>query len=280
MTILARCCEVPTGRAGHGAYPRRVHALVETIEVAGLPVRLRTLAPAGRVRDPLTPTVVLVHGIGMSHRSFARTQRALARTHRTITVDLPGFGGLPGAGRRLSIAELADVVVGALRTKGVGESVLVGQSMGTEVVVEAALRHPDVAGSVVLIGPVTDDRRRSAVHQAFDLGLDCLVEGPRMNAVVFTDYVRSIRQYAHEVRPMLHYPTLDAVARLDVPVLVVRGDEDPIARRDWSQRVAGAARRGAFIELPGAHHVQEHAPVAFADLVDEFRRVETLDRLR
>ena len=35
----------------------------------------------------------------------------------------------------------------------------------------------------------------------------------------------------------------------------------------------------AFVELLGAHHVQEHRPVAFADLVAEFRRVETLERL-
>ncbi|PCN48592.1 alpha/beta hydrolase [Curtobacterium sp. 'Ferrero'] len=272
MTTLTQHC----GRARTVVV---VRAKVETVPVDGLTVRLRTLAPAGRLHDALVPTVVLVHGIGMSHRSFARAQAVLARTHRTVAVDLPGFGGLPAAGRRLDPAELADVVVRAVRSRGAGELVVVGQSMGTQVAVEAALRHPDAVSSVVLVGPVVDDRRRTLFHQAVDLGRDCLVETPRMNAVVLTDYFRSVRQYVRELRPMLRHPLLDRVAALDVPVLVVRGDRDPIARRDWAARVAARARRGAIVELPGAHHVQEHRPVAFADLVAEFRRVDALERL-
>lgn len=272
MTTLTLDC-------GPGRSVVHVRAKVETVPVDGLPVRLRTLAPAGRLHDALVPTVLLVHGIGMSHRSFARSQRALARTHRTVAVDLPGFGGLPAAGRRLDVEELADLAVRAVQTRGAGELVVVGQSMGSQIAVEAARLHPDTVSSVVLVGPVVDDRRRTLLRQAVDLGRDSFAEGPRMNAVVFTDYLRSVRQYVRELGPMLRYPTLERVAGLDVPVLVVRGDRDPIARHTWAARVAAHARRGAFVELPGAHHVQEHRPVAFADLVAEFRRIETLERL-
>lgn len=253
---------------------------METVRADGLSLRLRTSAPAGRLRDDIGPTVVLVHGIGMSHRSFTRSQRALARAHRTVSVDLPGFGGVPGAGRPLDPEVLADLVVRAVRDRGAGELVVVGQSMGTQVAVECGLRHPDVVSSVVLVGPVVDDRRRSLLLQALDLARDVLVERVRMNAVVLTDYLRSARQYVHELGPMLRYPTRERVARLTVPVLVVRGTRDPIARSGWTARLARSAARGAVVELPGAHHVQEHQPVAFADLVQEFRRVETLDRLR
>jgi pimeloyl-ACP methyl ester carboxylesterase len=252
-----------------------VRAKVETVRIDGLPVRLHTLATAGRVRDDLAPTVVLVHGIGMSHRSFRRTQAALAATHRTISVDLPGFGGLPGAGRRLQIEELADLVVRAVRSRGTGPLVLVGQSMGTQVVAEAARRHPGSVASVVLIGPVVVEGRRHAVLQALDLARDCLVEGLRMNGVVTTDYLRSIPQYLRELGPMLRHRLEDTLPQIDRPVLVVRGSRDPIARRDWATRLAAAAPRGEFVELPGPHHVQEHQPVAFARTVDEFRRVRT-----
>lgn len=272
MTRLEQHC----GAAGS---VHSVRARVETVSVGGLPVRLRTLAPAGRLHDPLASTVVLVHGIGMSHRSFDRSQRVLARVHRTVSVDLPGFGGLSAAGRALDAEALADLVVEAVRSRGAGELVVVGQSMGTQVAVEAALRHPDVVSSVVLVGPVVDDRRRTLLHQALGLGRDCLVEGPRMNAVVLTDYLRSVRQYLRELGPMLRYPMLERVAALAVPALVVRGTRDPIARHGWAARVAAHADRGALVELPGAHHVQEHQPVGFADLVTEFRRVETLERL-
>lgn len=262
------------------AYCRHVRALVETVSVDGLEVRLRTMAPAGRRRDQLAPTVVLVHGLGMSHRSFARSQQVLSRTHRTVSVDLPGFGGVPGAGRSLAIGELAELVMRALRSRGVHESILVGQSMGAQVVVEAAVRHPADVVSVVLVGPVVDDRRRTLAHLALALGRDGVFEGLRMNAVLVTDYLRSVRQYVLQLRPMLRYPMRDAVAGLRVPVLVVRGTRDQIASSGWAGRLTRVARQGALVELFGAHHVQEHQPRAFTELVDEFLRAQTLEAVR
>lgn len=254
-----------------------MRARVESFEIDGLPVRLRTTAPAGRLRDTLAPTIVLVHGIGMSHRSFARTQRHLARTHRTVAVDLPGFGGLPPVGRSLDVEELGDLVVEAVRSRGAGDLVLVGQSMGTQVVVEAGRRHPDVVTALVLIGPVVDPARRTLLQQALDLGRDVTAEDLRMNVVVLTDYLRSLRQYVRQLGPMLRHRLEDAVPTLVQPVLVVRGDRDPIGRRDWAAFLAASASRGALVELSGGHHVQERQPAAFARLVDEFRRVQTIE---
>lgn len=255
---------------------------METVRIDGLPVRLHAMASRQPVRDDTDPTVVFVHGIGMSHRSFARSQRAVAVAveHRTVSVDLPGFGWLPAAGRRLSIEELGDVVVRAVRHLVDGDLVLVGQSMGAQVVVEAARRHPENVTAVVLVGPVIDSERRSLPLQALDLGRDGFVEGVRMNGVLVTDYLRSMRQYTRELRPMLRYPTEQTITEVTQPVLVVRGDQDPIARHDWSARVAAAAPNGTFVELAGPHHVQERQPDAFARLLETFRYAERLKGLR
>ncbi|PZF64590.1 alpha/beta hydrolase [Curtobacterium sp. MCPF17_047] len=257
-----------------------MRALVETVRIDGHPVRLRTLAPAGRVRDALAPTIVMVHGIGMSHRSFLRVQTLLSQTHRTVSVDLPGFGGLTRAGRRFQVDEYADLVVRAVTARGISDLVVMGQSMGTQIAVAAALRHPDVVNSVVLVGPVVDDRRRSLPRLGAQLLLDCAIEGLRMNVIVFGDYVRSIPQYARELLPMRDFRMLDSVRALTVPVLLIRGEQDPIAKHDWVERLVAAADAGALVELPGPHHVQEHQPVAVARLVDEFRRVQTLEATR
>lgn len=254
-----------------------VRAKVERVEIDGLTVRLRTLATAGRVRDALAPTVVLVHGIGMSHRSFTKTQTALAAGHRTVAVDLPGFGGVPGPHRTVTIAELGDLVVRAVRSRGAGPLVLIGQSMGSQVVAEAARQHPDLVTAVVLVGPVVPDGRRSLLVEALDLARDSFVEGPRMNAVLVTDYLRSARQYLHQLGPMLRYRLEDTLPYLPQPVLVVRGTQDPIARHDWSARLAELAPRGVVVELAGPHHVQERQPVAVAQLVGALRRVQTLE---
>ncbi|VXC08294.1 alpha/beta fold hydrolase [Curtobacterium poinsettiae] len=257
-----------------------MRAAVETVRIDGLPVRLHTMPSRGPLRDEADPTVVFVHGIGMSHRSFARSQRAVAAEHHTISVDLPGFGWLPAAGRRLSIEELGDVVVRAVRHLVDDDLVLVGQSMGTQVVIESARRHPDAVTAIVLVGPVIDAERRSLPMQALDLGRDGFVEGVRMNTVLVTDYLRSMRQYLRELGPMLRYPTEQTITEVTQPVLVVRGTQDPIARHDWSARLAAAAPDGTFVELAGPHHVQERQPDALARLLETFRSAERLEGLR
>lgn len=79
---------------------------------------------------------------------------------------------------------------------------------------------------------------------------------------------------------MLRYPTERTITEVPQPVLVVRGTRDPIARHDWSARVAAAAPNGTFVELDGPHHVQERQPDAFARLLESFRSAERLEGLR
>src|SRR5690554_522591 len=83
-------------------------------------------------------TVVLIHGIGVSARYFGPLVRELARTHRVLAPDLPGFGRSPRPREVLSIedhaAVLAVLVTDHLGGGRAGRPVLVGHSMGVQVV--------------------------------------------------------------------------------------------------------------------------------------------------
>ncbi|WP_336645496.1 alpha/beta fold hydrolase [Microbacterium sp. USHLN186] len=229
----------------------------------------RTLTSSG----PGTAIVVLVHGIGMSHRYLARLHRRLTAYATVVSVDLPGFGGLPRPAQDVDVTAMADALADVLdellpaRREGL---VLVGQSMGTQWVTELAVRHPELADAVVLIGPVTDDRRRTVLAQAALLALDTLREPPGANALVFSDYLRcGPVWYLTQLRHMLRYPIEDRVRGSGRRLLIVRGSRDPIAGRDWCRRLRDAARRGgtpvALVEIPGrAHNAQHSAPGAVA----------------
>src|SRR5690554_1881928 len=115
---------------------------------------------------------VLMHGIGMSHRYLARLHEQLARTAVTHSIDLPGFGGTPKPGNAMSIAAYAEVVVAALRRRGLRECVLVGHSMGAQFAIEAARRHPELISHVVVIGPVAEPTRHPYLRHALRLGED------------------------------------------------------------------------------------------------------------
>src|SRR5690606_3332191 len=103
---------------------------------------------------PTGPQFVLVHGIGVSARYYTRLARALAPSGGVHVLDLPGFGSAPRPEEPLTIEDHAEVVNAYVRSAGLGTPVLVGHSMGTQVVVEAALRAPELHACIVAIGGV------------------------------------------------------------------------------------------------------------------------------
>ena len=209
--------------------------------------------------SPGAPAFVLVHGIGMSSSYFRPFTEVLARDSHVLVPDLPGFGRSPKVDAPLGVAGLADVVAALVEDRGLVAPVLVGHSMGTQTVTEVLASRPGLAAGAVLIGPVTDDRARSAGRQALRLLRDGRHEPMRVNALITADYVRcGPRWYAGTLPHMLRYPILERIAATVDPVLVARGANDPIAPLDWVRRLAAAAPRGSEAEIPGAGHVAMH----------------------
>ncbi|WNB84366.1 alpha/beta fold hydrolase [Cellulomonas sp. ATA003] len=212
-----------------------------------------------RAGDPGAPPFVLVHGIGMSGRYFRPLVDVLARGSHVLAVDLPGFGASGRPGPALDVPALADVVAALLdrlAADGVPAPVLVGHSMGCQVVTEVLAAHPGVATGGVLIGPVVDDDARSAVRQGLRLLRDARHEPMRVNALITADYLRAgPRRYLATLPHMLGYRIHERIAQVTDPVLVVRGANDPIAPSSWVRRLADSAPRGTATEVPDAGHV-------------------------
>lgn len=232
---------------GHpGLERRRVVAGTHAVDVRGTFDRAR-------------PPVVLVHGIGMSGRYFLRLADALAATHDVYAVDLPGCGSSPRPARPLSVPELGRVVAGAVEALGLRAPVVVGHSMGCQVVVDAVRDHPGLWAGYVLVGPTVDPTARSLLGQGRRLLRDTAREPLRTNAVVVRDYLRmGPLRYLRTARHMLRDRIEEDIRGCTPPGLVVRGSRDPIARRDWSRRLARAAPDARFLEIPGAPHNVQH----------------------
>ncbi len=214
----------------------------------------------GTTTVPPRPAVVLVHGIGVSHRYLQRLHSELAWSADIYSVDLPGFGATPRPEHTLTVADHATYILGAMEQLGVLEFVIVGHSMGSQFAIEAALQQPGRIPALVLMGPVVDSRRRTVAQQALALGRDSLLfESPSSNALVFTDYLRcGPGWYLKTLRVMMDYPTEQRIAEVAAPVLVLRGANDPVASADWCRRLAGLAGSGRFTEIQGTGHVVQH----------------------
>lgn len=206
------------------------------------------------------PVFVLVHGIGVSSRYFERLVPALSPRGRVICVDLPGFGVAPRPAHPLTVADFALVLAAALDRLGVRNCVIVGHSMGTQVATRLALDRPDLVSALALLGPVMDPSDRGVVRAALRLGRDVLGESLRGNWVVLSDYVRcGMRWYLAILPSMLGYRIEEDLPRISVPVIVIRGVRDPIARRPWVAALAARTRWGRAVSVDGARHLVMHA---------------------
>lgn len=218
--------------------------------------------------------VVLVHGVGSSSRAFDPVRRALLRpgagpTVAVHAIDLPGFGAAPRARQNVPIEEHAAVVAGYVRRNVLDAPtgpppavVLVGHSMGAQVVGQAMADHPREAPAGVLIGPTADRRARSAPRQALRLARDAVGERPRALATLAVDYVLrcSLPYYARQVRTMLGHRLEEVLPRAAGRVVVLRGTHDPVAPRAWVRELAAAAPQGTSGEVRGRHHAMDADP--------------------
>lgn len=247
--------------AGPTPEPRR-------ISVGGLTFEVRSSLSAGSGR----PAFVLIHGIGVSHRYLARLHRELAETSEVHSLDLPGFGRVPKPGSAVTVAQMAAGIAGVLEDLGLSDVVLVGHSMGAQWVIELAVQRPDLASSVIVIGPVTDDEHRTATAQSLALAVDTAGEPIDGNVMVFTDYLRcGPRWYLTQLRQMVSYPIEDRVAELVRPLLIIRGGNDPIAGQAWTRRLRDRAKLASLVTVPGHRHLVQHtAPRAVALAIGSF----------
>mgnify|MGYP001281067373 FL=1 len=97
--------------------------------------------------------VVLVHGNPASTYTWRKLIPGLAQRYRVHALDLPGFGfSDKPADAPYDAAWLADALLGYLDAARVPRAVLVGNSMGGEVVTELAIAHPERVSALVLLG--------------------------------------------------------------------------------------------------------------------------------
>ncbi|HEU5294102.1 MAG TPA: alpha/beta fold hydrolase, partial [Burkholderiaceae bacterium] len=113
---------------------------------------------AYRVRSPGAPDgapLLLIHGLASNGSRFAEfvEQTALAAHHGLIRVDLRGHGDAITR-RRIGIDLWCDDLAAVLDAEGALAAIAVGHSLGAQVALHFAQRHPHRCAAMVLIDPV------------------------------------------------------------------------------------------------------------------------------
>jgi len=211
-------------------------------------VRVNSIGTGG------TRPFVLVPGIGVSSTYFERLAPNLNEFGPVYALDLPGFGGVPHPDHALGIREYADLVGKVIDDLGLDDPIVVGHSMGSQVVSDLASRRPDLT-TLVLIGPVVNPAERKLVTQARRFLVAATHEPGRVKALAISAYLFCGFKWFSRVLPkMMSYPIEDALPLIRAHTLVIRGEFDGVAPRDWVERVGELLPSSRLWEIPEAAH--------------------------
>lgn len=252
------------------------------VDVDGVPVFVETAE--GPTRSG-APPLILLHGAGMDHTAWRGLVPALTGAgHRVLAVDLPGHGrsgGFPPSG----IEAMADVVERVASSLDLERPVVVGHSMGSLVALTMAGR--DRAGAIALLGaaytmPVHPDLLAAAQageRQAVDLILkwsrtrssepatDTGAGSPGDTRRMLEAGLR--RSLATDLESCAAF-TPERLADVDVPALVIVGDDDKMAPPSGGLRLAEAIADSTIRHIPAGHFALLDAPDLVAEVLVEW----------
>lgn len=235
------------------------------------------------------PAVTFLHGFGLHGGMWAAQVAELSRTHRTVTIDLPGFG------RSLDTADkrpLPDLIAHALDARGVRQTALVGLSLGGAVAIDVVLAHPSRVTALVLAdalllgypGALETWDQCVALARAGDCAgarerwlTDGVFAQARLKPAVWTAIRTIFAAYdcAHWTgAAALRWATTrprDRLREIRVPTLVLVGEHDTSAFHEMANLYAAGIAGARKAVLPAAGHVScmEEA-AAFNESLREF----------
>lgn len=270
------------------------------IEVNGIQVHYKQ-AGAG------SPVVILLHGFGASTYSWREVIGPLSQQARVVAYDRPAFGlterPLPGEWSGLSPyspqAQI-DLLFGLMDALEIEKAILVGNSAGGSVAMNAALAKPERVQALVLVDAAVyeGNNRSTLLHWLFQtpqmdrpgllLARSISTSGMEILYNAWHDPSKITPEIIENYRKPLKVDHWDAAfwqltkaslptglaERLDefvLPVLVVTGDDDRIVPTASSLRLAEEIPGSGLVVFENCGHVpQEECPAAFLEAVQPF----------
>ena len=253
------------------------------------------------------PPLVLVHGVGCSHRDWMPVARRLAKRHCVLAWDARGHGSCRPVRGSITLARLANDLAEMLDHFGLERSVLVGHSMGALTLMQYLQSYGTQRVAAVAL---VDQSPRIVTDESWRLGLfgGCseamlsgLIAGARrdladtlLNEVgarggawlraqlgVEASLGRMLRRRLGriDVRPLLDLAESMAqadfrasLARLDAPLLVVLGARSPhyagVPLDAWYRETVKHAEISIYPRAGHSPHVSE--PLRFARDLERF----------
>ena len=239
------------------------------------------------------PALLLLHGFPLDRTMWAHQVGTLARWRR-IAPDFRGAGASDAPDGGYSVAVYADDLARLLDRLGIERAVVAGLSMGGYVAFEMLRRYRERIMGLILADTRADAdnadarrRRDEMIAAARSGGAAAVAErmvplllgrSTRQAQPLLVEQVRemigraSVPGLVGAIGAMRDRPDSTALlSSIDVPTLVIVGEEDEATPPALSRAMAAAIPGAAFAQIPGAGHVSPlEAPTTVSRVIAEF----------
>lgn len=230
------------------------------------------------------PTVVLVHGACQSVWCW-KFQTSFFKNYKrfnTIAIDLPGHGDSEGGGFR-SIKEYSDFLYSFIKYLDLKEIILIGHSMGGRISQIFAIDYPEKIIGCILAGTGAKLRVTQATFNLIEKGFKNFAGVASKNS--FSDNVSeelksefynnliSANKVSclNDMVACNEFDVSDDVSRIDIPSLIVAGENDILAPVEYSkelnEKISGSTLK--IIEDSG-HFMMLEYPDKFNSILKDF----------
>jgi len=223
------------------------------------------------------PPLVLLHGYVGDRRLWRPQIDGLSDEFTVVAWDAPGYGGSSDPPEDFRLSDFADCLAAFVDVLGLERPHVAGLSFGGGLALELYHRHPSLPRALVLASAyagwagslpagVVEQRLQQAMRLA-DLPPDRLVT--ELMPTMFTDsapaelveeFAASVREF-HPVglransRAFAEADLRDVLPTIDVPTLLLYGDEDVRAPSNVAHDLHARIPGSRLVVIPGAGHV-------------------------
>ena len=211
------------------------------------------VSTGGMKIDIKKPTILLMHGSGLSHIVWSLHEQFYAsQGFNVLSVDLPGHGDSDGPALK-SIQDISDWIKEVMNVSKIEKIILIGHSQGCLVGIDFGSRYPDLIDKLILVAgsyklPVNQDLldlAESGDEKALLLMMKWGYEGSK--AFIGGNPVKKIINSTREIREILavdlnacnNYKNgKESLEKINCPTLCIFGDLDKMVPLEVGNKMA------------------------------------------